>query len=64
MSIKTNKSYLKRIKVTKRGKLLTRKTGHNHFNSKENHHQKSTKNQNTEFHMTNKERARFLVNIQ
>ena len=63
MSIKTNKSYQKRIKVTKTGKLLTRKSGQNHFNSKERRHDKSAKNQGIEFHMSNKERARFLVNI-
>lgn len=63
MAIKTNKSYSKRIKVTKKGKLLTRKSGQNHFNSKERRHAKSQKNQNSEFHMTNKERSRFLVNF-
>ena len=61
--MKTNKSFLKRIKVTKRGKLLTRKTGQNHFNAKENSSAKNAKGRNTEFHMTRKERSRFLVNI-
>jgi len=32
---KTNKSYAKRIKVTKKGKLLARKPGQDHFNAKE-----------------------------
>lgn len=63
MSIKTNKSFLKRIKVTKNGKLLTRKAGQNHFNAKESNASKSAKKRHTEFHMTNKERSRFLVNI-
>ncbi|MSR87612.1 MAG: hypothetical protein EXS69_00370 [Candidatus Zambryskibacteria bacterium] len=63
MSMKTNKSYSKRIKITKKGKLLTRKSGQNHFNAKENRHQKGAKHQNSEFHMSNKERSRFLVNI-
>ena len=61
--MKTNKSFLKRVKVTKRGKLLVRKTGQNHFNSKENSSEKGAKGRNTEFHMTNKERSRFLVNM-
>ena len=61
--MKTNKSYLKRIKVTKKGKLLTRKSGQNHFNSKESRGVKSRKGENQEFHMTNKERSRFLVNF-
>lgn len=33
--MKTNKSFTSRIKVSKRGKLLTRKPGKNHFNAKE-----------------------------
>ena len=64
MGVKTNKSYQKRLKVTKSGKLLTRKSGQNHFNSKERRNSKSAKNKSSEFHMSNKERAQFLVNIQ
>lgn len=33
--MKTNKSYSKRIKVTKNGKLVARKQGQNHFNARE-----------------------------
>jgi ribosomal protein L35 len=64
MSGKTNKSYAKRLKVTKTGKLLTRKTGQNHFNSKERRAAKAAKHRNSEFHMSMKEKSRFLVNIQ
>ncbi len=64
MSAKTNKSYLKRLKVTKTGKILTRKAGQNHFNSKERRGAKAAKNRGSEFHMSMKERSRFLVNIQ
>ncbi len=63
MAIKTNKSYQKRIKVSKKGKLLTRKAGQNHFNSKERRAAKSSKNKNSEFHMSMKEKSRFLVNF-
>ena len=63
MSMKTNKSYSKRLKVTKSGKILARKTGQNHFNSKESNKQKLAKGRRGEFHMSNKERSRFLVNI-
>ena len=63
MAMKTNKSYTKRIKMTKKGKLITRATGQNHFNAKERRHQKAAKNQTVEFHMSNKERSRFLVNL-
>jgi ribosomal protein L35 len=34
--MKPNKSILKRIRVTKNGKLIRRISGQNHFNSKEN----------------------------
>ncbi len=63
MSLKTNKSFLKRVKITKKGKLLVRKTGQNHFNSKENSKERGEKGRKGEFHMTNKERSRFLVNF-
>jgi len=33
--MKTNKSYAKRIKLTKKGKVKTRKVGQDHFNAKE-----------------------------
>ncbi|MEX2013367.1 MAG: 50S ribosomal protein L35 [Parcubacteria group bacterium] len=61
--MKTNKSYLKRLKLTKSGKLLVRKSGQNHFNAKERRAAKYAKNRKTEFYMKNKERSRFLVNI-
>ncbi len=35
MSIKTNKSLTKRLKVTKKGKILSRTPGFNHFNAKQ-----------------------------
>jgi ribosomal protein L35 len=63
MAMKTNKSYSKRLKVTKSGKLLTRKSGQNHFNSKERRATRTAKNRDAEFHMTAKERSRFLVNL-
>lgn len=34
--LKTNKALSKRIKITKKKKVLRRSTGQNHFNSKEN----------------------------
>lgn len=33
--MKTNKSFTKRIKVTKNGKLIARKPGQNHFNARQ-----------------------------
>ncbi len=34
--LKTNKALSKKIKITKNKKVLRRKTGQNHYNSKEN----------------------------
>ena len=33
--MKTNKSFTKRLKITKNGKLVARKPGKNHFSAKE-----------------------------
>lgn len=63
MAIKTNKSYLKRLKITKSGKILARKSGQNHFNTKERRAAQYAKKRKTEFHMSNKNRSRFLVNL-
>ena len=32
--MKTNKSFSKRLKVTRTGKIIARKAGKNHFNAK------------------------------
>lgn len=58
--MKTNKSFTKRIRVTKKGKLVARKSGQNHFNAKESAGTKSAKRRNASVSMSNKTRARFL----
>lgn len=63
MTIKTNKSYQKRLKLTKNGKLLARKPGQNHFNAKERTRTSSNKRRMTITHMDNKAKSRFLVNM-
>ena len=59
--MKTNKSYSKRIRLTKNGKAVARKTKQNHFNSKESGsaHMKKKRTQNLT--LTNKAKARFLT---
>lgn len=42
---------------------MTRKSGQNHFNAKERRGNKAAKNQQSEFHMSMKEKSRFLVNM-
>jgi ribosomal protein L35 len=61
--MKTNKSYAKRLKVTKNGKLLGRGTGQNHFNAKESRRSQLRKKRMTSFAMSNKARSRYLVNM-
>ncbi len=63
MALKTNKSYTKRLKLTKSGKIVARSTGQNHFNAKERSADKRAKRAGAEFHMSNKEKSRFLVNF-
>jgi ribosomal protein L35 len=58
--MKTNKSYAKRLKVTRTGKILARGVGQNHFNSKENRRSQLNKKRSTPFHMSNKEKSRFI----
>jgi ribosomal protein L35 len=58
--MKTNKSYAKRLKVTKNGKILSRKPGQNHFNAKSSGNRKIQGRKMQEFKMTGKEKARFL----
>ncbi|MDP3962720.1 MAG: 50S ribosomal protein L35 [bacterium] len=62
--MKTNKSFSKRLKLTKNGKILSRATGQNHFNAKESRRsQLHKKNSKVPFHMTGKEKSRFLVGL-
>lgn len=58
--MKTNKSFTKRIKVTKKGKLVARKPGQNHFNAKESRASKMDRGRTTTVRMSNKAKARFL----
>ena len=61
--MKTNKSYSKRLRVTKKGKILSRAPGQNHFNAKESGRSQIKKSTTTAFHMTNKQKSRFLTGI-
>jgi len=60
--MKTNKSFAKRIKVTKNGKLTTRRPGQNHFNAKESRRAQMAKSRTAPFTMNNKNRSLFLPN--
>jgi len=58
--MKTNKSYTKRIRVTKNGKLMARVKGQNHFNAKASGSVRSAKRRSVSINLSAKVRARFL----
>ena len=61
---KTNKSYAKRLRVTKNGKILARKPGQNHFNAKESSAKQGSRAQAQQILIPNpKTRARFLQGL-
>jgi ribosomal protein L35 len=58
--MKTNKSFTKRLKVTRTGKILGRHAGQNHFNAKESRKSQLNKKRAMTLHFNNKLKARFL----
>lgn len=58
--MKTNKSYTKRVRVTKKGKLVARKGGQNHFNARADRKTRTKKGQAKLIAMKPAARARFL----
>jgi ribosomal protein L35 len=58
--MKTNKSFTKRIKVTRNGKLITRKPGQDHFNAKSSGNERSAKRRTQGLIVTSSVRRRFL----
>ncbi|MFH0755595.1 MAG: 50S ribosomal protein L35 [bacterium] len=59
--MKTNKSFIKRLKITKNGKILGRKAGQNHFNAKESGSKKQKKKRMLDIVFSNKAKSRFLL---
>ncbi|MDE1945655.1 MAG: 50S ribosomal protein L35 [Patescibacteria group bacterium] len=58
--MKTNKSFTKRLKVTRNGKIIGRKAGQNHFNAKESRKSQLAKKRGVALHFTARAKARFL----
>ena len=54
---------MKRLKVTKTGKILARTPGQNHFNAKASRSKQLAAKRSSEFPMTNKEKSRFLPGL-
>lgn len=62
MNGKTNKSFTKRLKVTKNGKVLRRKAGINHFQAKKSGGKKRSQKQTEIFIIKPKLLSRLIDN--
>ena len=58
--MKTNKSYKKRLRVTKNGKIIARKPGQNHFNGKESGKKRRAKRRTVLLTFKNKTKNQFI----
>ena len=58
--MKTNKSYTKRIKVTKNGKLVARRPGQNHFNARQTGEQRLRRKRTQTLSLSKRTTRRFL----
>ncbi len=58
--MKTNKSYSKRLKLTKTGKVISRKAGFNHFNAKQSRTSQLAGRKGTNFVIKNKPKSHLL----
>jgi len=58
--MKTNKSFSKRLKVTRRGKIVARKPGQNHFNAKENRSGQLNRRRTQQIVLTQKVLQRYI----
>ncbi len=59
--MKTNKSYSKRLRVTRNGKIVARKGGQNHFNARDSRKTRTAKGQSKIVQMKPLARSRFLA---
>jgi len=58
--MKTNKSFTKRLKLTKNGKIISRKPGTNHFNAKESRSSQLAGRKGNNFVIKNKPKSHLL----
>lgn len=61
--MKTNKSFTKRLSVSKNGKIKARRPGKNHFNAKESRSTQLNGKVDKDFTMSAKSIARFLPGL-
>lgn len=60
---KTIKSFAKRLKITKNGKILSRAVGQNHFNARERTRVSMKKHRLNALTLNNDVKSRFLINL-
>ena len=60
--MKTNKSYTKRMKITKNGKLIVRTPGFNHFNAKQSRTTQLAGRKGRQFIIKTKAKSHLLPN--
>jgi len=60
MAEKTNKSYKKRFKITKKGKVVQKRPGMGHYNAKESRKGQLKKKRPKNFDISNKDLSRYL----
>jgi ribosomal protein L35 len=58
--MKTNKSFSKRLKLTKNGKILSRKAGFNHFNAKQSRNTQLAGKKGQNFVIKNKPKSHLM----
>jgi ribosomal protein L35 len=57
---KTNKSFQKRLKITRTGKVLSRKAGQNHFRAKSKRKKQMDQKRLRNFNISKKTLSRYL----
>jgi ribosomal protein L35 len=60
--MKTNKSFTKRLRVTKNGKIMARKPGQNHFNAKQSGEKRLARKRTVSLKLSKRITRRFLPN--
>ncbi|MEK7480331.1 MAG: hypothetical protein AAB665_03545 [Patescibacteria group bacterium] len=58
--MKSNKSFSKRLRLTRRGKIVARVPGQNHFNAKESGRGRMRRRRQGATEMTLQDRSRYL----
>lgn len=61
--MKTNKAFAKRLKVTRRGKIVARKPGQNHFNAKEQRGKQMNRRRSQSLTLTAKVLQRYIGSV-